>query len=695
MTGHSPNAGAEERRAGLACRAVFGALSEDRVRGGLGELLDDCISARFEALLEAEETPVQRTALHMGVDVPVLAATIGGIRAGIGATFDLAAVERDAVNGVRVSVARSVTVHVELGLVDGWLVGGPSPEPSDVNVRWMSANVTVPFDGSAGDTEFVLYEAMGLGAYRERWVVRADADGLTATQALPEVRAMLSAVIARLTAASPDLGTLLDVVGLVRDGGLEAAGLDRLLFEPGLVGERIRSRGLELATSLRRLVNGMAGSASTMTWSVGSATLSLDAVARTFAVNVADAFGDVTPCTIAATLGVGDAASLEITMGALDANAGGVRLVGRAGGINSVAVEWKGAGAAPTRTMALLPVPDVAAFSSFASTIAPAFLMQALARALRDRADAAGTAAIDAALDALSLLREVDAQGNRAIRLPIALFDDVSGWLRNGAASWRTDTVGSMVRLLDAVAPLVAPARGAVSGWPIVPGVAVHYTGAGGKLSLTLDATLTSTVGTAHVETRVLAGVRISGDGRVEPLLDTAVMVDGTGLQLNVTPSVQLALVRPAPAPLLSIYPAGAGLGSVLTAVGETVLPPVLNALAARRSDVADTLLKDVGRAVFELGSSLELHDGTSFTAARLTSFAADPASRLLARLPALVATGTAQVARALDPLATLVRVVGPTAGRLTLQFGSAQQITLTFDTSGATPALRFGGCCR
>jgi hypothetical protein len=452
-----------------------------------------------------------------------------------------------------VSTLRSATVHVEFGLVDGWLVGGPSPEPSDVNVRRMSVHVTVPFDGSPGDAELVLYEAMGLGAYRERWVVRADADNLSATQALPEVRAMLSAVIAKLALASPDLVALLDIVGLVRDGGLEAAGLDRLLFEPELVGAQVRTRGLELATTLRRLVNDVAGSASTMTWSVGNSTLSLDAVDRTFGVSISNAFGDVIPCAISASLGIGNAATFDVSIGELDASAGGVRLVGRAGSVTGLAVEWKGAGTAPTRTMALLPVPDIAAFTRFAATIAPAFLFQGLARALRDRASAAGATAIDAALDALSLLREIDAEGNRAIRLPIALFDDASAWLRHGAESWRTDAVGSMVRLLDAVAPIVAPARGAAAGWPIVPGVAVTYTGAGGRLSFTLDATLTSTVGAASVATRINGGIRISSDGRVEPSLEASVLVDGAGLQLSVTPSVQLALVRRAPAPLLML----------------------------------------------------------------------------------------------------------------------------------------------
>ena len=687
--GALPNAASEVRRAGLTCRAVFGALSDATVREGLGAVLDEGIALRFEAAIESAEVPVLRSALHVGVDIPVLAANIGGVRVGAGATFDLASFERDEAEGFTIGTARGVTVRLELGVVDGWLIGGPSPEPGDVDVRWMAANITVPFDGSAGDSEIVLYEATGLGAFRERWVVRADADGVSATQALPEVRAMVSAVIARLRAAAPELGTLLDVIGLVREGGLDVAGLDRLLFEPGLVADRVRTRGVELATSLRALVSGMAGSAGTMTWTVGDATLSLDAAQRTFAVDVTTNIDGV-PFSLGAQLAAAGTATAQFALGAIDANAGGVRLVGRAGASNSVVVEWGAAGPVPARSLMLLPTPDVAGFSSFASTVVPAIVVQALATALRDRAEAPARAAMDAALEALALLQAANEEGQRAIRLPVALFDDAAAWLQHGAESWRSDPVGSAVLLLDALVPVVAPARGAATGWPVVPGVVVNYSGAGGRLLLTLDATLNANVGGASIATRVVGGVRISNDGRVEPSLDAGVTIDGTGVLLSVAPDVTLSLVRPAPAPLLPIYPAGAGVGSVLQGIGETVLPPVLNAIAAKRSDAGASLIKDVGAMVFDLGGALDLREGNSFTSARLTTFAADPASRLLARLPNLVSLGTAALARALDPAANVVRVTGPAGGRITLQFGSAQQVTLILDTSGVTPVVKF-----
>ena len=691
--GTLPSVAAETRRSGLVCKAVFGSLDDDTVRAGLGAVVDDGIATRFEAARAAALAPVPRSALHVGVDVPVIATSVGGIRMGLGATFDLAALERDDVNGVRISTARGVTIHLELGVTDGWLIGGPSPEPGDVDVRWMAANVTIPFDGTPGDSELVLYEATGLGAFRERWVVRADGDGSLATQALPEVRAIVSAIVARLRVASPELGTLLDVIGLVRDGGLDAAGLDRLLFEPQLVADRVRARAADLAAALRTLVSGMAGSASAMAWTVGDATLNLDVASKTFGINVNTNLGGVAPCTLGASLSADGHATAEFALGVLDTNAGGVRLVGRAGTTNSVAVEWGAPGNTPTRTMALLPTPDVAAFSGFASIVVPAFLMQALANALRETAQPAARDAMNAALDALALLKTANAEGQRLIKLPIALFDDPASFLLKGAESWRTDPVGGAVRLLDAFVPMIAPARGATAGWPIVPGVlSVNYSGAGGRLAVTVDATLSANVSGAVVGTRLIGGLRISNDGRVEPMLETAVMVDGTGLQLSVSPNVQLSLVRPAPAPLLPLYPAGAGIGGVLNAIGDAVLPPVLNAIAAKRSDVAASLAKDVGQAVFDLGGALDLREANNFTSARITTFAADPASRLLARLPQLVGLGAGTLARALDPAESVVRVVGPTGGVITLQFGSARQISLALDTSGSTPVVRFSG---
>ncbi|MDF1506296.1 hypothetical protein, partial [Roseisolibacter sp. H3M3-2] len=235
-TGALPSAAAEPRRAGLVVRAAFGRLGADAGARGLAALFADGLSARVGAE-RAAVAPGPITALHVGADVPVLDLDLGGLLVGAGATLELASVTRDGPGDpVELAGVRGVRVDVHLGVHDGWLVGGPGAAQRDVEVRWMSAHVRVPLDGRearADDVELVLHEARAFSTYRERWTVRADAVGAGAdvTGALPEVKVLLSQVVARLRAASTPLGTLLEVVGLVRDAGLDPAALDRLLHD--------------------------------------------------------------------------------------------------------------------------------------------------------------------------------------------------------------------------------------------------------------------------------------------------------------------------------------------------------------------------------------------------------------------------------------------------------------------------------
>lgn len=690
-----PSAGTEAIRAGLTVTAVFGALEEDTLRLGIAAIVEDGIAARFDALRAAALPSVPREAVHLGADIPVLSTTLGGLFVGLGATVDLVQLERDAAQGITVGTDRSVTVHAEFGVTDGWLIGGPSPEAGDVSARWMSAHVTVPFDGSAGETEFVLYEARGLGVFRERWVVRADADGLSATVALPEVRAILSAVVARLRAASPALERLLDVAGLLRSGGLDTDGLDRLLYEPETVATQVRARAVEVADAIRTLVAGVSGAvgSSALIWTVGDVTIALDPGARTFSAALDTMVAGSVPCTLHVALAADGRASMECALGALDANAGGVRLVGRGGASNAVAIEWRGAGTAPLRTMAVLPTPDVQALRSFVSTVAPAFVTQMLVSGLRDTLRGDAWHAFTVAIDAVGLCHDADADGFRRVRLPVALFDEPAAWLAHGTAAWRNDPLGQTVALLETLVPIMAPASSSGSGWDVVPGVlSVQYARAGDELTLTLDATLDTTIDGAAVALRLGAGARIARDLRVTPALTTSVTVDGTGLALTVAPSVQLVLVRAAPASVLQLYPAGAGLASLLTGIGTSLVPQALNAVAARRSDAGNALIKRVGTAVFDLGGALDLRDATGFTPAKISVFAADPAGRLLARLPNLISQGVATLAQALDAGGVLVSVATPSPGVLTFVVGTSNRITLTLDTSVSPPVMRFGG---
>jgi hypothetical protein len=712
-TGVVPSAGGEARRAGLGVHAVFGALDADAIAMGFAAVFADGLSARLEAAQAAAGAELPHVALHVGVDVPVLDLNLGGLLVGAGATLELASLRRPAAGiGLDAEGVRGVAFEVHLGVHDGWLVGGPGALQRDVDVRWMSAHVRLPLDGRpsrADDVELVLHEARAFGTFRERWVVRADGDGIAATTPLPEVRVILSQVVARLRDASPAIGQLLELLGLVRDEGLDPAGLDRLLYDVQDAARTAMQDAVALATSLRALVAGATGSGATLAWTIdagapgsaGTATVTFDLASRTLGVAMQTTSTLVPPLALAASLSPAGPRA-ELAFGALDPRAGGLRLVGRAGagvvGGAALQLEWQrpaAAGAAVPRLVPLLPTPDAAGLQALATAALPAALVQAMAGLARTLASSTARPVLDGALDVLGLLGAPDLAGLRRVRFPLALLDAPGAWLRDGLATWRADPVGSAVALLDAVTPLVAPGAAPGAGWPLSPEVAIRYGADAGRLRLALDVDWTAQIGappTTAVATRLLAGLLVGPTGSAAPILEAGVTVAGRGLQLGIAPAVRLDLLRPPPAARMPLYPGGPGLGAALGAVAESVLPPVLNALAGRRADASPSLVKDVGAALFDLGGAMELRDGDVFTSARLALFAADPAARLLARLPHLVNAGVAALAHALDPLAARVAVAGPTAGRLTLGVGGAgaatdRPVRLVLDGAGA-PAL-------
>src|SRR5207302_802016 len=76
-----PSAAGEARRAGLGVHALFGALDEDTLGSGVGAHVADGIQGRFEVAVERDvataAAPV--TAVHAGVDLPVIDLDIGGL----------------------------------------------------------------------------------------------------------------------------------------------------------------------------------------------------------------------------------------------------------------------------------------------------------------------------------------------------------------------------------------------------------------------------------------------------------------------------------------------------------------------------------------------------------------------------------------------------------------------------------------
>ncbi|MEQ7128683.1 DUF6603 domain-containing protein [Actinopolymorpha sp. B11F2] len=708
-----PSAGAEARRPGLAVHAVFGSLDEESLGHGLAAFVADGIQARVAASAlgspaldtDGDTTP---TAVHAGIDLPVTDLDLGGLRVGVGATVELCQIGRAPDGpGLAASPVRGVVVDVHLGVTDGWLVGGPGSGSTIGELRWMSARIDVPLDGRPGETELVLHEALGFGVDRERWVVRADptgaAPGVPAadlTTAVPEVRVLLADVVARLRAASADLATLLDLLGLTRDGGLDPDGLDRLLYDTAVtMRARIADAPAEVASLLRALVPAATGTGTAVGWSVGPATIGLDVATGSLTGALRATTPGLPPFAVDVAMGPTDVAATA-SLGALDPSAlggeigGGLRLLAGASPA-TVRVEW----AAPdgsVREVALVPSPDPGAVRDLATVLLPAVTAHGLLGALRQQVSTAAASALDAALDAVGLLTPPDPLGFRDVVLPIGLIQEPGGWLRHGVASWRTNAAASAVALLDALAPLVVPNRGAAAGWPIAEGAVVSYAvESGDRLRLVLDLSFDVDGGDGTtVTTHVGGGLVIGPDAQPRPTLDVSVDVDGRGLRLAVAPdtdpAVRLSLLRPPAAPL-PLYPDGPGLGAALAAAGEMVLPPVLDAIAAHRDDAGTSLVKAVGQAVFDLCAALDLRDGTDFTAARLAAFAENPAARLGARLPQLVSTGAAALAAALDPDGSVVTVTtgtGTGTGTLTVGFGTGAPVVLVLDASGAVPAL-------
>ncbi|MBV1856283.1 DUF6603 domain-containing protein [Catellatospora tritici] len=688
-----PSAAAEARRSDLSVRAVFGATDAESLAHGLGAYVADGISARLEAAAAAEFTAGPVTALHAGVDLPVIDLNIGGLLVGVGATVELCRIGR-AGGGLSAQLVRGVIVDVHLGVHDGWLLGGPGTS-GDPEVRWMSARVEVPLDGRPGDAELVLHEARGLGIDRERWVVRADPAGaafdVTADQvtgAVPEVRVLVGGVLARLRAASADLAALLDLLGVVRAGGLDPDGLDRLLHDTAAtVRAAVAAAPADVAAHLRALVPGCTGTGAALDWTIGPATVGFDLAAGGLDITWRLAEPGV-PLIEAAVALTGAGASATVSLGELDPHTGGLRLVGRTAPGAAVEVQWAAPNAA-TRTVALLPVPDAAGLRELATVAVPAVTAQALLTALRRAVSAEARPALDLALDAVGLLTPADASGGRDVVVPVGLVADPGGWLRQASAGWRSSPAASAVALLDALAPLVVPGRGSAAGWPLADGVTVSYgVAAGDRLRLMLDVALHTAAGGTTVTTHLSGGLLIGADGLPQPAVSGSVDIDGRGLRLSVDPGVRLELLRPAPAAALTLYPDGPGLGQALSAIGGTVLPPVLDALAAHRGDLTASVLRDVGHAVYDLGGALDLRQGTAFSGARIEAFAADPAAALTARLPQLITAAVASLANALDPGHTLVTVSGPVGSVVTLGFGTGQPVHLTLDASGPVPAV-------
>ncbi len=580
---------------------------------------------------------------------------------------------------------------------DGWLIGGPGALQNDVEARWLSVRLYLPLASDSGATvskaRFTFHEANCFGVKRERWVIEQDADGVSATLPTSEVHLLMSEVIGRLAAESSDLAQLLADIGLVRSGGYDPQGFDRLIFDTELV---IRDALTQSATSVAgalRTIGGFTGSGSNLAWSVDTATVSLDLQTRSIDVSATHEPADLIPVGASVRIDSSGVA-VSAALGELDPAAGGIQLLAS---VDTAAVsgaelgiDWRLPGAANTSTIDLLNLTDPTDLIKLSASLVPATLATGFLDHLRDEVEEDARTAIDNLLDGLNLLGPTPEFGQRRILLPWALFLDPIAWLKHATSAWASDPFGQAVTTLDAVAELVVPDRTG-PGWPVSDDVTITYGVDSGRLLLGVEIDINHTLGGAAMAVSINGGIAVGSNGSVLPQFATAVTFDGKGLSLAVSPSIRIELLRPPAAPM-PIYPNGPGAASLLATGAGMAIPLVLNALIAERNNASASLQKDVGQALFEIGGALDLLDADSFSDAKISAFADDPVSALTANLPNLVSTAIGQLAGALDPGGTIVNTTSVAPGITRLNIGSSMPVAVTFDGSGAGPAIELAG---
>ncbi|WP_040496694.1 hypothetical protein, partial [Ilumatobacter nonamiensis] len=611
--GELPDASLPEPPAGVPIDAVFGLLDADTIELGLAEVVAEAIAYRYELAVP----PPPPESLHVGVDLPVLDASIGGVHVGAGVTLELVEFDRGpSGDSFVIHDEQTVIVDLQFGITDGWLVGGPGAAQDDVEVRWVSARTWLPLGGDDADarTEIVLHEARCFGVERARWVIDADADGIgdsDVTLTTPEVHILVGEVIARLSSASTDLAELFDHVGLRRDGGYDPQGLDRLVLDTAqAVRDSIDSASAALAAAIRRLA-GLGGTGTELTRTVDTATIQLDLATRSIAIAVSPPAGGLVPAGISVHA---DPGGLDVTasLGEVDPVAGGIAL---AAGIQTT-------GASVTSELCLrhrLPgeLADVeltpanltaSALTTVAGRLVSAALVRGLVEHLRGRLTTDARTAIEAILDGLELLTDAPIGGQRGVRVPWAMLADPGGWLTRVASPWIADPFAQAIGVLDALRPIVAPtaAPGEV-GWPLGPDVTIGYAVADGRLQLTASVAAQHDLDGADLRTTFTGGISLAPDGLVAPTMGAAVTFDGNGVRVAVDPQPRIDLVRPAPAAPVPILPAGAGLAGLLDTAAGMAIPLLLNAVIDERDNAAASLRRDVARVVFDLGTGLDL----------------------------------------------------------------------------------------
>ncbi|MEJ8848347.1 DUF6603 domain-containing protein [Variovorax rhizosphaerae] len=628
-------------RAGLAVKAVFGAVTEAQVARAMTAIVAAGLSER--ARVRANTPLPDATGVKAGLRLVLAPTNSGSLRIQGSALLTLFSFDESA----GIDTARHLRVQLRVGDRTGWLSATP-----DLELRSVSADISLPLDGtSSGNATVTLHDARVFGQSWERLVLGT---GPGAVPLMPEARVLLAAALQRISAdigiASLALDELLTALGIVDPaGGLAGDALDQLLHDAGgLLRQRMAAAGSDVSEAIAVLLGPLGTS-------VDLATRSVHVVGGG---NASGRFGWHADITASPTGIAG-----ELRLGADHALPGGNLSLLLALNPLNVSFQWHQAGGS-IDTVAIWPIPDPAAIGRAIARSAPSIGGHAALELMR-RADDTVRPLIDAALDALGLLNGTIGDAQRTIRPIAGLLADPAGYLRSSISLGANPA--KIQSLFDALRPLLG-APGA-AGTPLALGSGVSFSvtaaGPGARLALDVDAT-------AWTAPNGVAGRLAAGAGASLTLGPTG--APSLGLELHVgisgaaTPGRQAIyarigasglelFVRPAVGNDISLVPF-AGLGS-LAAAAEAALPFLLDKLA----EINGT----VGQLVGTVGDAFGLRSGVprKFQATALHDWAINPVGKLEQSVPTIVATGLTTLAPLLD--AFLPATVNATANANTL----------------------------
>ena len=653
--------------------------------------------ARARAAATGSTTPA---AARAGLRLPLTTGgSPGGLSADVLIEIDLGSVERDALSPPH---GPSVRVRFDLGAATGWLAGGPDPGRTSGGARLLacrrlSAAVTLPIRSWGSplpaltpSARVVLHEVTAFGAGRNRWIIAPAASSEPDTTALlPEVRAVLGEIAARVAAAAatdPGIAAVRDALtalGLFGpEGGVDAVTLERLLIDPEATADSARqneSRRLRLMAALRTIAADTRDGAvarDTADFRYGAAGeftahLDLGAPALTVTSTPSDP-SPVFPWAINVTAApAGVSASLRI---GADIPAGStpgqpaVALVATASAAG-LAIDVRQRGPSGSESVAIWPSPDAHAVLDALTAAIPAVALGGVLDALRSTlasVSAPTATAVDALLDAGGLLHAAAGTSPRRLRSLHALFVDPSSWMQSLPAGLPS----SIPALIDAIRGLLG-GTGAAGTLRLSDGVSVRAAMTGPRLVVALDVDASAFTPPVDGLDLLLAGglglsVSTSADGTVLPDATVSLGITGTGaLRLRVgadaggagnSVGVTLSLA-PTGRPEIVILPAGPGLGGLADAAAAgaiAALPALLDAVAGLDpAGVPANAGQMAGRIIVRLGDALALRTGTParFDQTALVAFGTDPAAALSARAASLGASGLTLLTEAVQPL--------------------------------------------